>query len=50
MVDLNAGYSWTASGSKIIIHENFNAQTLLNDIALIKTLESAPSDGELKEF
>ena len=48
IVDLNDGYYWTGSSSKIIVHENYDDTRIVNDVALFKLASSAPSTCKLQ--
>lgn len=40
---------WRTNSSKIIVHESYSPESPENDIALVKTLKPAPSNGELRK-
>lgn len=50
MYDLRYEPNWMSSSEKIIIHENYDSAKILNNIALVKTLESAPLNGKLRKI
>jgi secreted trypsin-like serine protease len=43
IVDLNVGYYWTGSSSRLFVHEYYDDYNIVNDVALVKLSTSAPT-------
>jgi len=44
IVDVNEGYYWTSTAAQFILHELYNNNQIINDIAMIRTASAAPNN------